>query len=143
MQHSFSRQWLSTFFTYEIHYSINESHIALRLKLRLNYWIPTIIISNIQDKNKMNLMSDISIYGYLFQYLNTKSQAVLNFFFFLLFLSFSKSYSTEWGSQFCCSMRENQTNLPCRVGYQLALARPLTLGHIEEDGFHTQIEKES
>lgn len=33
----------------------------------------------------MNLMSDISIYGYLFQYLNTKSQAVLNFFFFFFF----------------------------------------------------------
>lgn len=42
----------------------------------------------------MNLMSDISIYGYLFQYLNTKSQAVLNlnkdslfFFFFFFYLS--------------------------------------------------------
>lgn len=28
----------------------------------------------------MNLMSDISIYGYLFQYLNTTSQAVLNLY---------------------------------------------------------------
>lgn len=45
----------------------------------------------------MNLMSDISVYGYLFQYLNTKSQAVLNlykdslffvfFFFFFFYLS--------------------------------------------------------
>lgn len=43
----------------------------------------------------MNLMSDISVYGYLFQYLNTKSQAVLNLykvslFSFLFFFSFTR-----------------------------------------------------
>lgn len=45
----------------------------------------------------MNLMSDISIYGYLFQYLNTKSQAVLNFFFFSSFSIFLKKLLDRMG----------------------------------------------